>query len=141
MTKIGNFQIKTLCYESCWNENFVCKSCCPGSIAPCTVNHFHICWETKTVEQFLWGMYWTKKTSSLVTFLAIREAVLPLANYPIMLGRLIRSFRHLEHQNPSIISDSKKIIDGCEKKWGVGGGGNLIHIEEDKDFGKGPIWR
>ena len=28
-----------------------------------------------------------------------------LANDPIMLGRLIRSFRHLEHQNPSILSD------------------------------------
>ena len=30
----------------------------------------------------------------------------PLANDPIMSGRLIRLFRHLEHQNPSIISDS-----------------------------------
>ena len=25
MTKIGHFKIKTLCYESCQNENFVCK--------------------------------------------------------------------------------------------------------------------
>ena len=34
------------------------------------------------------------------------EAVAPLENDPIMSGRSIRSFRHLEHQNPSIISDS-----------------------------------
>ena len=34
------------------------------------------------------------------------EAAAPLANDPIMAGRSIRSFRHLEHQNPSIISDS-----------------------------------
>ena len=42
----------------------------------------------------------------LVQFLATMEAVAPLANDPIMLGRPIRSFRDLEHQNPSIISDS-----------------------------------
>ena len=34
------------------------------------------------------------------------EAVAPHANDPIMSGRLIQLFRHLEHQNPSIISDS-----------------------------------
>ena len=34
------------------------------------------------------------------------EAVAPLANDPIMLGRPIQSFRDLEHQNLSIISDS-----------------------------------
>ena len=33
-----------------------------------------------------------------------REEVLPLAYDPIMFGRSILSFRHLEHQNPSIIS-------------------------------------
>ena len=43
---------------------------------------------------------------SLVPILATRELVAPLASDPIMLGRSIRSFRDLEHQNPSIISDS-----------------------------------
>ena len=42
----------------------------------------------------------------LVQFLATMEAVAPLANDPIMVERLILSFRDLEHQNPSIISDS-----------------------------------
>ena len=32
--------------------------------------------------------------------------VIPGANAPIMSGRVIRSFRDLKHQNPSIISDS-----------------------------------
>ena len=42
----------------------------------------------------------------LVQFLATMEAVALLANDPIMSGRSIRSFRHLQCQNPSIISDS-----------------------------------
>ena len=41
----------------------------------------------------------------LVQFLATMEAVAPLANDPIMLGRPIWSFRDLELQNPSIISE------------------------------------
>ena len=53
MTKIGHFKIKILCYENCRNENFVCESCCPGSIELCTVNHYHIYLETKAVEQFM----------------------------------------------------------------------------------------
>ena len=40
----------------------------------------------------------------IVQFLATKEALAPLANVPIMLERSIRSFRHLEHQKPSIIS-------------------------------------
>ena len=40
----------------------------------------------------------------LVPFLATKEALAPLTNVPIMSGRSIRSFRHLEHQNPSILS-------------------------------------
>jgi len=32
MTKICNFETKTLCYENCLNENFVCLSCCAGTI-------------------------------------------------------------------------------------------------------------
>ena len=38
-----------------------------------------------------------------------------LVNDPIMLGRLIWLFRHLECQNPSIISDSIGIPNGSEK--------------------------
>ena len=36
----------------------------------------------------------------------IFEAVVPLSNDPIMSKRLIQSFRHLEHQNMSISSES-----------------------------------
>jgi len=42
----------------------------------------------------------------LVTFLAMRETVASLKNYLILLERSIWFFRHLEHQNMSIISDS-----------------------------------
>ena len=41
----------------------------------------------------------------LVPFLATKVTLTPLANDPIM-KRLIQLFRQLEHQNPSIISDS-----------------------------------
>ena len=41
----------------------------------------------------------------LVPFLATMEVVVLLANDLIMSGTSIRSFRHLEHQNPSIISE------------------------------------
>ena len=37
---------------------------------------------------------------------------MPLKNDPILLGRLIQSFRHLELKNPSIISDFRLIQDG-----------------------------
>ena len=108
MTKIGHFQIKTLCYESCWNQNFVCESCWPGSIEPCTVNHFHIWWETMAVEQFSWGMYWTKKKHTfhqvcLVPLFTTRGVVDPPRNDPIISRTSLWSFRHLEHQNLSII--------------------------------------
>ena len=55
---------------------------------------------------------------SLVPILATRELVAPLANDPIMSGRLKWSFIHLEHQKPSIISDS---IDRA--KYGNNSGG------------------
>ena len=42
----------------------------------------------------------------LVPIFATRDGVAPLAINPNILGRLIRSFRHLEHLNPSIISYS-----------------------------------
>ena len=41
----------------------------------------------------------------LVPFLATMEAVAPPENNLIMSGTSIRSFRHLEHQNLSIISE------------------------------------
>ena len=44
-----------------------------------------------------------------------KEALALLVNDPIMSGRLIQLFRHLEHQNPSIISDSIGIPNGSEK--------------------------
>ena len=47
----------------------------------------------------------TAETIFLVPFLATREAVAPLANDPIMFRRSMRSSRHLEHQNQSIISE------------------------------------
>ena len=43
---------------------------------------------------------------SLDPFLAAKKAVGPLTNDPIMLGRLIWSFRHLKHQNLSTGDDS-----------------------------------
>ena len=71
-----------------------------------------------------------------VQLFTTRGVVAPPENDPIMLGTLMKLFRHLEHQNPSISLD---FIDSREKKWGgaggagggVGVGGNLIHIEED----------
>ena len=50
----------------------------------------------------------------LVQFFATGEAVAPLSKYPVMLRRSTWSFRHPEHQNPSII-DSMPIIVGLEK--------------------------
>ena len=41
----------------------------------------------------------------LVPLLATKEALAPLASDLIMLARSIWSFRHLEHQTPSISSD------------------------------------
>ena len=55
---------------------------------------------------------------SLVLILATKKALAPLANDPIMSETSIPLFRHLEHQYPSIISDS---IDSarCGKKSGM----------------------
>ena len=51
----------------------------------------------------------------LVPFLATKEAVAPPENNLIMSGPSIRSFRHLEHQNPSIISEDIGRKGGCKK--------------------------
>ena len=53
----------------------------------------------------------------LVPFLATEEALAPFANVPIMSGRSIRLFRHLECHNLSIISDYIGIPNGS-KNWG-----------------------
>ena len=70
--------------------------------------------------------------SCFVQLFTTRRVVVPPENYLILWGTSICSFRHLEHHNPSIISD---FIGSRGKNWGgVGAGagvGNLIHIEED----------
>ena len=43
------------------------------------------------------------------------EVAAPLKNDPILLGRSILSFRHLELQNLSIISDFRQSQDGTRK--------------------------
>ena len=76
-------------------------------------------------------MFWKK----IVPFLATREVVVTLANDPIMSGRSIQSFGHLECQNPSIISESIGIPNGSKKNgktWGTRR--NLNHKEEDIFF-------
>ena len=67
---------------------------------------------------------------------------MPPANNLIISGTSIRSFRHLECQNPSIISESIGIPNGSKKmgkKVRSRNGGteerNLIHIEEDMQGG------
>ena len=142
MAKIDHFEIKTLCCKSCWNQNFVCNSCCPGSIEPCNVNHFHICWETKAVEQFPWGMYWTKKKTfhqaCLIPLFTIWGVVKPPGNDPIILGTLIWSFRHLEHQNLSIIDWVIDSWSGCKihEYQRRHRGDSRINEGERRDWGK-----
>ena len=48
------------------------------------------------------------------------EVVAPLENDPILSGRLIWSFRQLELQNPSIISDFRDIDRMLQQKCGLG---------------------
>ena len=57
---------------------------------------------------------------SFVLILATRELLAKLANNPIMLGRLIQLFRHLEFKNPSIISDSIDKARWCNNSRGAG---------------------
>ena len=47
---------------------------------------------------------------------------MPLANDPIMSGRVIQSLRNLEHQNLSIISNSIAEPGWCNHSRGGGGG-------------------
>ena len=77
--------------------------------------------------------------------MATKEALALFANDPIMLGRSIRSFGHLECQNPSIISESIGILNGG-KKWEKSEEEseeserrNLIRIEEDIE--EDVLWR
>ena len=61
---------------------------------------FHVIWSK--IDDFIHS----SGIIFIILFLATREVVGPLANDPIISGRLIRLLRHIEHQNPSIISDS-----------------------------------
>ena len=49
-----------------------------------------------------------------VQFLVTRGTVVPAAIVPIMSGRVIQSFRHLKHKNPSIILDIIVKIPGFQ---------------------------
>ena len=53
----------------------------------------------------------------LVQYLATKEVLVPVANDPIMSERSIRSFRHIECQNLSIISDSIDSRRGLQQFW------------------------
>ena len=55
-----------------------------------------------------------------------------LANDPIMLGTLIRSFRHLEHQNPSIISGDISRARSVQQFRRIGGVGSEESEESDR---------
>ena len=55
-----------------------------------------------------------------------------LANDPIISRRFIRSFRHLECQNQSIISDSIDTSRWLQKKAKKVRRRNLIHMQEDR---------
>ena len=59
-----------------------------------------------------------------VLFLVSRKGVALLANDLIMLGTSIRSFRHLEHQNPSIISEDIGRASGVQQFRNGGGVGS-----------------
>merc|ERR1712002_1261368 len=59
----------------------------------------------------------------LVPFLATMEVVALLANDLIMSYTSIRSFRHLEHKNPSIISEDIGRASGVQQFRRRNGGG------------------
>ena len=64
--------------------------------------------------------------SFLVPFLATREVLELLTNEFIRSGTSIKLLRHLEHQNPSIISEDRgKINIGCKicNQW------NMEHLQ------------
>ena len=83
----------------------------------------------------------------LVPFLATKETLVPLANDPIMYKRLIRSFKHLECQNLSILLVSKYWrrrvpTEGGEKsgeQWTEEGGWQLRVARNPEN--KQEIWR
>ena len=57
-----------------------------------------------------------------------------LANDPIMSGRSIRSLRHLQCQNLSIISNSigrARMVEQFQRSWIVGGGVGSEEEEEE----------
>ena len=52
--------------------------------------------------------------NKLFPFMATWEVLAPLTNDPIMSGRLIWSFRHFEHNSPSIISERAERTGGAQ---------------------------
>ena len=70
----------------------------------------------------------------LVPFLTTMEAVALLANDLILSATSIRSFRHLEHQNPSIISEdigrARQRATIPERNGGVGSDRNTVVLED-----------
>ena len=68
----------------------------------------------------------------LVPFLTTMEAVALLANDLILSATSIRSFRHLEHQNPSIISEDIGRARMVQQLQRIGGGGSEEEEEEDR---------
>jgi len=69
----------------------------------------------------------------LVPFLATMEAVALLANDLILSATWIRSFRHLEHQNPSIISEDIGKASGVQQFRNGGTEEESEESEESED--------
>jgi len=70
----------------------------------------------------------------------------PLANYPIISGRLIQLCRHLKHQNPFFILDSiarAGIVQKFRRSWMIQISGVVILFmaprEVEAPFKNGPI--
>ena len=84
-----------------------------------------VLWEIEGNNLTKWGkdfniVIWTDGEVPFFTTMWVVEL---LANDPILLGRSIWLFWHLEHQNPSLISDFQffqmsgvRFQDGCKKK-------------------------
>ena len=58
----------------------------------------------------------------LVPFFTTIGVAASLKNYPILSGRSIQSFRHLELKNLSIISNFRHRTGWCKNSGGAGGG-------------------
>ena len=61
---------------------------------------------------FIWTIYSVNIAFVIMKQFLFRKVAVPLANDPTLSGRSIWLLRHLEHQNPSIISER----GFCKKK-------------------------